>query len=198
MIGYRNNEIINEKVLLKKISKGDKNAFRLIFTAYRHKVFSYALKIIKCKATAEDIVHDVFLKIWTHPDLNGINNLESYLKITSRNTTLKVLRRQALEVQANNNLGKNWDETHNETEEIILVNDFSKVLNQAINQLPQQQKLVYSLCREEGLKYAEAAERLSISPLTVKTHMQLALRFLKNYLSKHGDVVLCLAFFHIV
>lgn len=198
MVGYWNNEIINEKVLLERISNGEQDAFRVIFTIYRHKVFSYALKIIKCRETAEDIVHDVFLKIWTHPDLNGINNLESYLKTTSRNTTLKVLRRQALETQTANNLGTHWDETHNETEEIIIVNDFSKILNQAINLLPQQQKLVYNLCREEGLKYSEAAERLSISPLTVKTHMQLALRFLKSYLSKHGDVVLCLIFSQVV
>ncbi|MGV3509763.1 MAG: RNA polymerase sigma factor [Sphingobacteriaceae bacterium] len=198
MVGYWNNEMINEKVLLERISNGDQDAFRVIFTIYRHKVFSYAFKIIKCRASAEDIVHDVFLKIWTHPDLNGINNLESYLKITSRNITLKVLRRQALETQTANNLGTHWDETHNETEEIIIVNDFSKILNQAINLLPQQQKLVYNLCREEGLKYSEAAERLSISPLTVKTHMQLALRFLKSYLSKHGDVVLCLIFSQVV
>lgn len=192
MIRSRGNETINDKILLKGISNGDKYAFRLIFTTYRDKIYAYALKIIKCEATAEDIVHDVFLKIWTHPDLNKIDNLESYLKIASRNTTLKILRRQALEMQTTNNFIQNWDETHNETEEIILVNDFSKVVTQAINLLPQQQKLVYNLCREEGLKYSEAAERLSISPLTVKTHMQLALRFLKNYLSKHGDVVLCL------
>lgn len=189
MLQSENDKISSEKILLNKISNGDKEAFHIIFNSYRQKVYSYALKIIKCKATAEDIVHDVFLKIWTHKNLNEINHLESYLKIVSRNTTLKVLRRQSLEVHTSNELSRSWQETHNETEEIIILNDFSKILNQAIDSLPNQQRLVYNLCREEGLKYAEAAERLSLSPLTVKTHMQLALRFLKNYLSKHSDVV---------
>ncbi|MNY40859.1 Sigma-70, region 4 [compost metagenome] len=47
---------------------------------------------------------------------------------------------------------------------------------------------MYHLCHQEGLKYEEVAERLNISKLTVKTHMQHALRFLRNYVSTHTDI----------
>ncbi|MNX54794.1 RNA polymerase sigma factor [compost metagenome] len=81
-----------------------------------------------------------------------------------------------------------YHEDHNETEEYIIFKDSEKILNQAIEQLPAQQKLVYSLCHQEGLKYDEVAQKLNISKLTVKTHMQHALRFLRNYVSTHTDI----------
>lgn len=100
------------------------------------------------------------------------------------------MRRTNLEVLVNNQLSRNWEEAHNETEEIILLNDSVKVLNQAIEQLTPQQKLVYNICKYEGLKYAQVAKQPDISPLTVKTHMQHTLRFLRNYLKKYNDLTL--------
>lgn len=185
-----NERSAHECLLLQKIADGDETAFKVIFDSYRKKVYSYALKIIKSQVAAEDVLLDVFLKIWQHRDLTEVKNLESYLKITTRNTTLKVLRRRQLELRVNEEMCRTWHEEQYETEQAIDLNDTSHILQEAIGLLPPQQKLVYTLCREEGLKYSEAAERLSLSPLTVKTHMQHALRFLRKYLSKyHGDVV---------
>jgi len=57
-------------------------------------------------------------------------------------------------------------------------------LNQAVNKLPPQQQLVYKMCYHEGLRYDEVAEKLQISHLTVKTHMQQALRTIRGYFKK--------------
>ncbi|MGI4021555.1 MAG: RNA polymerase sigma factor [Janthinobacterium lividum] len=187
-----------EKLLLSKISLGDELAFRILFKQHRKWVYSYVVKIIKSDVLAEEILHDVFLKIWQHPNLGEIENIESYLKIITRNATLSRLRRTNLEIMVNNQLNKNWEEAHNETEEIILLNDSVKVLNQAIEQLTPQQKLVYNLCKHEGLKYAQVAEQLAISPLTVKTHMQHTLRFLRNYLKKYNDLTLLIICFELL
>ncbi|MDO7744192.1 MAG: sigma-70 family RNA polymerase sigma factor, partial [Pedobacter sp.] len=154
----------------------------------RKHIYSYALKIVKSEIFAEEILHDVFMKIWHHENAAEIDNLEYYLKTITRNITFNVLRRIKLEVRVNHELSYSWAEMHNETEEAIIGNEASKLLHQGIDLLPPQQKLVYILCRDEGLKYAQVAERLSISPLTVKTHMQQALRFLRNYVSKHSDL----------
>ncbi|RYY06565.1 MAG: sigma-70 family RNA polymerase sigma factor [Sphingobacteriaceae bacterium] len=187
-----------EKLLLSKISLGDELAFRILFNKHRKWVYSYVLKIIKSNLLAEEILHDVFLKIWQHQNLNEIENLTSYLKIITRNKTLNVLRRTNLEVLVNNKLCDNWEEAHNETQEIILLNDSVKVLNQAIELLTPQQKLVYNLCKHEGLKYAQVAKQLSISPLTVKTHMQHTLRFLRSYLKKYNGVPLLIICFELL
>jgi len=177
-----------EKSLLARITLGDETSFRIVFDRHRKHIYSYALKIVKSEIFAEEILHDVFMKIWHHENAAEIDHLEHYLKTITRNITFNVLRRIKLEVRVNHELSYSWAETHNETEEAIIGNEASKLLNEGIDLLPPQQKLVYILCRDEGLKYAQVAERLSISPLTVKTHMQQALRFLRNYVSKHSDL----------
>lgn len=176
----------DDRILLEKISAGDEQAFRVLFDLHRKKIYSYALKIVKCEIQAEDILQDVFLKIWQHQDLTVIEDFDAYLKVMTRNHVFKILRRRQLEIQTNN--GLNWTEAHNETEESLLLNDTMHLLKQGVSQLPPQQKLVYNLCREQGLKYEAAAKLLAISPLTVKTHMQHSLRFLRKYLSKYTDI----------
>lgn len=182
----------NEKVLLQDISSGDERAFRELFDSHRAKVYSYALKIIKSETQAEDILQDVFLKIWQHKNLSDIENFEGYLKTMTKNHVFKVLRRQSLEVANNSRLKVDWKEGHNDTEESLLLHDSQYIINEAINHMPPKQKLVYNLCKNEGLKYEAVAKILSISPLTVKTHMQHSLRFLRNYLSKHTDIAVLL------
>lgn len=179
----------DEKSLLHQISIGDAHAFSIIFHRYSPKVYHYALKIIKSENLAEEIAQEVFVKIWKlEEQLNEIKNLDAYLNVLTKNHTLKVLRRIALETKTSRMMRDDFKEDHNETEEYIIFKDSEKILNQAIEKLPAQQKLVYMLCHQEGLKYEEVAERLNISKLTVKTHMQHALRFLRNYVSTHTDI----------
>ncbi|MNY10648.1 ECF RNA polymerase sigma factor SigE [compost metagenome] len=71
-----------------------------------------------------------------------------------------------------------------------MLKDTKELLQSGINLLPPQQKLVYQLCHQEGLKYEEVAEKLNLSPLTVKSHMQHALRFLRAYVVKNGDLAI--------
>jgi RNA polymerase sigma-70 factor (family 1) len=186
----KHNESASEQLLLNRIAVGDELAFRLVFDKHRKRIYSYTLIIVKNTAIAEDILHDVFLNIWQHKNPAEIENLVVYLKVAARNKAFKILRRQQLEIKTNYELMNNWQEGHNETEESILYKDASYIINKAIELLPPQQKMVYTLCRKEDLKYNQVAERLSLSPLTVKTHMQHALRFLRTYVSKNSDVTL--------
>ncbi|SMC66376.1 RNA polymerase sigma-70 factor [Pedobacter nyackensis] len=190
MIQFKRKEnLIDEKAVLLLVSAGSAKAFSQLFHHYSPKVFQYALKIVKSDTLAEEIVQEVFVKIWNlEEQLVAIENLDAYLRVLTRNHTLKVLRRIALEVKTNRMMVHTYQEDHNDTEEYIIFKDSEKILNQAIEKLPAQQRMVYSLCHQEGLKYEEVAERLNISKLTVKTHMQHALRFLRNYVSTHTDI----------
>ena len=69
------------------------------------------------------------------------------------------------------------------------------VSNNAIAQLPAQQREVYQLCHQQGLKYEEVAEKLGLAPSTVATHMKLALKSLRNYLQKHINIYALLVIF---
>ncbi|MFC5281945.1 RNA polymerase sigma factor [Pedobacter alpinus] len=187
-------QVLDDLLLLKRVSLKDQLAFAELYNRYRKKVYTYSLKILKYPDRAEDIVHEIFLTIWQHDNLESILNLDAYLRVVTRNHTLKLLRRQQLELKSNKCMFVGWQEVHNETEQEILLKDTNAQLVQGIDKLPPQQKKVYQLCREQGLKYEEAAEQLSISRLTVKTHMQHALRFLRTYLTQHTDVIGLLLF----
>jgi RNA polymerase sigma factor (sigma-70 family) len=175
-------QVLDDLSLLKRVFLKDELAFAELYNRYRKKVYSYSLKILKYPDRAEDIVHEVFLTLWQQDNLASILNLDAYLKVVTRNQTLKLLRRQQLELKSNKNMFVAWQEVHNETEQEILLHDTYEQLRNGVEQLPPQQK-------KEGLKYEEVAEQLSISRLTVKTHMQHALRFLRAYLTSHTDVV---------
>jgi len=185
----RKGNLTDEKELLLLVSNGNAKAFGRLFHAYSPKVYAYALKLVKSDTLAEEIVQEVFVKIWNlESQLTEIENLDAYLRVTTRNHTLKLLRRMALEIKTSKTMAENYDDSHNETEEYIIFKESAQILNQAIDKLPPQQKLVYQLCQQEGLKYEEAAARLNLSKLTVKTHMQHALRFLRNYIANHTDI----------
>jgi RNA polymerase sigma-70 factor (ECF subfamily) len=93
---------------------------------------------------------------------------------------------------------RKWTEEQPETEVSIILNYTKELLQAGIELLPPQQKLVYQLCHQEGLKYEEAAEKLNLSPLTVKTHMQHALRFLRSHVIKNSDMAVALILFKIL
>lgn len=188
----------DEKLLLNEISLGNQLAFRTLFERHRKRVYSYALKIVKSNELAEEILLDVFLKIWQHSDLNDIRNLEHYLITVTKNLSISTLRKTRMEFAFNSLQTENWGEGTNQTEETIIFNETSRVLNDAIELLPPQQKLVYTLCRLEGLKYNQVAERMSISPLTVKTHMQYALRFLRKHVEGHSNLQIVILLFQLL
>jgi RNA polymerase sigma-70 factor (family 1) len=182
--------------LLKKVAGGDERAFEIIYKRYTKKVYAFALKILHSPSLAEEVAQEVMLKLWRMgAALTSINNLESYLRTSSRNLSLNLLRRQEVESRANAHLGIAWEEENNETVELVLLNDTRRILDDAVALLPHQQREVYKLCHQQGLKYDEVAEKLNLAPSTVATHMKLALKFLRSYLRKHTDLAVLLLLF---
>jgi RNA polymerase sigma-70 factor (family 1) len=175
------------KYLLLNIAAGDEKAFRQIFDLYSSKIFLFALKLTHSKSTAEEIVQEIFMKIWDNREkLSSVEFFPSYLHTITRNHAFNVLKRLAIEANANARLVAQLPVHHTETEDAIIGSDYETLLGRIVENLPPQQRKVYGLCHQEGLKYEEAAERLNISRLTVKTHMQSALRTIK---SQFGHII---------
>lgn len=185
--------LYDENELLAKVAAGDQRAFRILYESYYRKVYTQASRLMRDSIAGEEILQEVFLKLWRlGPGLTAIHNLDNYLKTTTRNQGLNALRRLALEAKGSRAIGLNYTDVHNETEEGILLNDTRRILDAAIDRLPKQQREVYQLCHQEGLKYEQAAERLNLSPLTVQTHMKRALKSLRGYLQNHTEVAIML------
>lgn len=182
-----------EHELLKLVAEGDRNAFTQLYNNYRNKIYSIAFELTDSTTVAEEIVQDTFLKIWVKRDsLNEIEHFRAYLFTITRNyvfTALKrIARQESLEVSAIQDAPL-YD---HDTEDRVLNNEYTRILQAAIDRLPEQQKQVYNLIKKEGLKREEAAAALHLSPETVKTHLAQAMRSIRTYCLARLDISIAL------
>jgi RNA polymerase sigma-70 factor (family 1) len=177
------NEILhNEKELLELIAESDESAFAKLFTHYRDRIYSIAFKLTKSTVIAEEIVQDVFLRIWLkRANLNEIQNFNAYLFIVTRNDAYKVLKG----IARNYKIALLTDEDQslmiNDTGDLIMEREYNLLLQNAVNRLPNQQREVYSLVKEQGLKRDEVAHQLNIQPETVKFHLAQAMKNIRAF-----------------
>lgn len=182
-----------EHELLKLVAEGDRNAFTQIYNNYRNKIYSIAFELTESTTVAEEIVQDTFLKIWVKRDsLHEVEHFRAYLFTITRNyvfTALKrIARQESIEVSAIQDAPL-YD---HDTEDRVLNNEYTRILQAAIDRLPEQQKQVYNLIKKEGLKREEAAAALHLSPETVKTHLAQAMRSIRTYCLARLDISIAL------
>src|SRR5262249_52271753 len=116
------------------------------------------MKVVRHETIAEEIVQDVFLKIWMNrAGLTAIRNFTDFLYIIARNHTFNSLRQLAKEKKLHNEPVEEIEQAGVSAEAIVVQRDYEKILQQAVAQLPPQQKLVYTLSRDHGLSREEIA-----------------------------------------
>lgn len=178
---------IDNKVALDQIAAGDEFAFAQLFDFYRDKVFAIALKLTGVRSAAEDVVQEVFLKIWLNREkLTEVTYFKAYLNTITTNHVYNMLRKVGNEYCFLTEMLSKEQVNTSDTLTLSAFHELQDIVHRAIAQLPMQQKKVYLLSREEGLKYAEIADKLHIAPSTVKSHMIEALRNLKTQLKANG------------
>jgi RNA polymerase sigma-70 factor (ECF subfamily) len=180
----------NEKELLNLVVRGDSEAFGGLFHAYHQQLGEYVYQVTESIELTEDIVQDVFIKVWTgRSQLTALDSFTDWLFILARNHTINNLRKKINEHARHREWMEQFDkEEMPETEDAT--ETYRKLLADAVDRLPAQQQRVYRLSRQERLTYEQIAERLKIAPSTVKSHMQEALRSIKDQLKGPVDPVI--------
>ena len=165
--------LLNERELISRIAEGDELAFSTLFHHYNQRIFPFVFKMVKSRERAEEIVQDVFTRIWTRrASLMEVQHFTAYLFTIASNRTLDELRKIATESKHIKAILQYMDDWQRNTiEEWMDEKETAAVLQSAINQLSPQRKQVYTLCRIEGKSYKEAAEILQISVKTVQAHL---------------------------
>ena len=175
--------------LFSLIKGGDVKAFHAFFYRYNTKVFHFAFHIIREKTEAEEITQDVFLKLWlARETLDSISNPDTYLFVLVKNRALDQLDKQATRNKLKNELTNGNAGYLNTTEEEVDYRESKKIISDAVEKLPLHQRLVFQLSKDKGLTRDEIAERLKISPNTVKNHLGSAIKFLRQYLEKQNKL----------
>lgn len=176
-----NDYLYDEPRLLQQLAEGSEEAFRELFLAYRDKLYTYIYKISGSAEAAEDTVHDVFITLWEkRANLPQINNLNAYLYRIARNRSINLFRRMAKETLILAEIGRDQGlPTGLEGEDRITHAEVLASIREAVDKLTPQQRQVFLLSRQKGLKIREIAQELSITERTVINHMSQALRFLR-------------------
>lgn len=175
-------------LLALRIKLGDEQAFELLFRKYYIRLCSFTNKFIHDPEEAEDIVEEVFIKIWENrKEINPEESLISYMFKIAQNKSLNILRKKKAESKYIEIFKLIYiDNKDFSGFETFLSKELEKNIEIAINKIPPKCKRVFELSRSEGLKYSQIAEELNISIKTVEVHMSKALNILrielKNYL----------------
>ncbi|MES2827490.1 MAG: RNA polymerase sigma-70 factor [Bacteroidota bacterium] len=184
--------LLDEKLILAKVANGDQHAFATLFNHYKAKVYGYAISLLHNEEAAEEIVQDIFIKLWLKRDVvTNLDSFEGFLIRMVRNDTLNALKKIAIEFRVSQQSTRNYSENDFSTENSIYYRETNRILDEAIEKLPPQQKIIFRLCTIEGHKQRDVALKLNISPLTVKSHLQQAVKTVRNYVqAQNGSFML--------
>lgn len=183
-------DITEDNELLTKLRNGDQMAFAQVYNQYRSKMYAYAYHLCKSAETAEEIVQEVFIRIWQKREQINLDlNFNAYVKKITLNHVLNYLKKVAREKSLQEEIFCYMEAIRNTTEDQLLEKELLKTYDEAIALLPPQKKIIYQLSRNEEMTHEQIAAQLNISKHTVKNHIVEATKFIRSYLSKHGSMV---------
>ncbi|RPD39877.1 RNA polymerase sigma factor [Chitinophaga barathri] len=180
----------NDTVLWQQVKQGDRSAFDLVYHRYAPPLFAMAYKHIRSRADAEDIIQEVFLDIWEkRMDITIQQSLFNYLYSAVRYRTLRYIkvnnaRPESLDLFTELLNDQTGAATHPEVYTAGKIRSIDTSVAGEIAGLPEQMKKVYLLNTEEGMSIQEIAERLLISPHTVRNHLSKVRKRLRHVVSR--------------
>lgn len=189
----------DENQLIQQVVAGNETAFARLFYSYHHKLGAYIHRLTNSTELSQDIVQEVFIKIWTQRQkLAGVDNFDAYFFGIARNHAFTALKRIATERLRSTSFVQLVYRNSNSAADNFS-DAYLTLVEEAIDKLPPQQKRIYQLSKVQRLKYAEIAIQLGLSHETVKKHMHLALQSIRHYVLLHKDIALPVAIiFHLL
>lgn len=181
--------LYEERRLLLMLGNDSAYAFQQIFDKYKDRIYKVAMSYVKDKHLAEEIIQDVFTKVWTHRhSLLELRSFEAWLYTVGKNRIFDYNKKKIADWKAHLGYHSQKSESVNDSERLLQSKEYKELLHIAQQQLTDQQLLIFKLAKEENMSYKQIATHLNLSPLTVKTHLARAMNTLKNHLLKNGEI----------
>jgi RNA polymerase sigma-70 factor (ECF subfamily) len=181
----------NNNRLVEGIKQGDKSIFEEVYREFYIPLCYYCLKYVESFEDSEEIVQDLFVKLWDkREELEIKTSLKAYLYRSVQNYALNDLSKKKtkdkyLSIQGRQLYG-NYDREHLKLEE----DELRTILKHAILQLPEKRRRIFELSRFDRMKYGKIADHLSISVKTVEGQMTKALKYLRVVLKDYIPLLL--------
>lgn len=188
------NDFQTEQERIASLKKGSMSAFESLFESYSQKLYRFSYSYLKSETEAEDVVQEVFLKLWENRSkLKTGTSFQSYLFTIAFNSILKNFNKKALQEKFHIDL---VEFLSIENPSLEIVPDFEALLSKLdllIEQMPARRKEIFVKRKKEGMSVNEIAIEMNISPKTVENQITEAMHYLKEEFSK--DRILGVFFF---
>lgn len=174
------------------------STFYAVVEAHSAQLLAVAMKITKNRPAAEDIVQEAFLKLWQKRAEVVPGNLGGWLYKVVSNLSYKHLQKESRQLQVIYSLQRTGASHCDGVDDLLISKENNELFNGIIRRLPEKQQMVYHLSREKGLRRDEIADRLKLSPNTVKVHLTRALQFIREHLAGASIFFLCFIIQHFI
>ena len=185
----------NDKELLMQLALSNEEAFECLFGRYHERLFKYISLFLKSPQIAEEVVMDVFMKIWSVRDQIGqVENFSSFLFRVAHNKAIDFLRMVSKNPDVRELM---WDTMQlsapDNADALVLKTEFESKVRQALALLSEQRRKVFEMSREQEMSHEQIARTLGLSKHTVNNHIVESKRFIRSYLSKNLDIAWSIA-----
>jgi RNA polymerase sigma-70 factor, ECF subfamily len=171
---------INENVLINRLKEREEAAFEEVFKANYKSLHAYSFTMTREAAAAEEIVQNVFYKLWERTDSLSIEgSVKAYLYRAVHNESLNYLKHLKVRREHQLHIVHRMDQSTDNAARKIQMKELEKKIQDALNDLPEQCRTIFQLSRFEELRYREIADQLNISVKTVENQMGKALKLMR-------------------
>jgi RNA polymerase sigma-70 factor (ECF subfamily) len=169
--------MVREIEIIRRIRRGDIQQFEALFRSSYVSLVRYARTLIKDHDTAEEIVQDLFFKLWQNKEkVNIESSLNGYLFRSVHNRCLHVIEHQKVILKHTAEMSHEETEMSVSPDDVLNYKELQDKIARILERLPEKCGRIFYMSRFEGLKYSEIAEKLSVSVKTVEANMGKALK----------------------
>ena len=180
-----------ETELFKDIAAGSSKAFRALYSQWEPTLSSFIFQVTRSKVITAEIVQDVFLKIWmTRESLVEVKDFKAYLFVISKNRAINALKKSLADLERMKKYASEVpfnEQPEDDNDQLPFT-----LIDEAIDHLSPRQKEIFLLHRHERYSYREIAEQLGIGKESVKTHLSLAIKSIKNHIETKITLIILL------
>lgn len=176
----------DNEAIIQLLAKRDENAFEQVFKTYFKKLHAYVCTLLKDDAFAEEIVQQVFFKLWDRADTISIGgSVAAYLYRAVHNESLNHIKHQKVKVTHQLHVAYSMKNHTEPAAKTLQAKELEQKIKTVLNELPEQCRTIFQMSRYEEMKYREIADALSISVKTVENQMSKALKILRDRLTEY-------------
>lgn len=163
--------------LFLQLAQNKEAALWQLHKTFFHRIYRFVFAIVGNKESAEEVVNDCFLDLWEHRQLlTNVGQPEVYIFVCAKNRALKHLRKQQNYTRTLETIHDFPCQIELSPYDLMVSSEIQRKINAAIHSLPPQCKLIFSLVKENNLKYREVAQILGLSLKTIENQMAIALK----------------------